>query len=156
MPLLEKVEALHKRFGGRLEAVDRWLASRKDLLVLYCKLGLVPSKKAALPQAELVAELCNSLVDYVSAGHFEIYEQLLAEAEQAAPERKALAKKLYPRIAQTTDALLQFSDRYSDADAMLTADFDSDLATMGEALELRLELEDALIQALLSEPAVAV
>lgn len=152
MPLLTKVETLRAQFGGRFDALDHWLASRKDLLVLYCKLSLVPNRREALPSDGEIGQLCNALVDYVSAGHFEIYEQLLDVADKRSPEAQQLAKRLFPRIAQGTDAILNFTEKYGDhTDDSLSPDFDNELAAVGELLEDRFELEDALIQALFGE-----
>ncbi len=149
MPLLSNVENLRSRFGGRFDALDHWLASRKDLLVLYCKLSVVPNRREALPGTGEISQLCNALVDYVSAGHFEIYEQLLDCAENRSAEATQLAKKLFPRIAQGTDTILNFSDKYGDhADESLSTDFDLELSHVGQILEERFEMEDALIHAL--------
>lgn len=152
MPLLKKVEALRAQFGGQFDALDHWLTSRKELLVLYCKLSLVPNRREALPNADDIAQLCNALVDYVSAGHFEIYEQLLDVAEKRGKQAQQLAKQLFPRIISSTDALVNFGEQYGDhTDDSLSEEFERDLAAVGQLLEERFEYEDALIEALFGE-----
>ncbi len=152
MPLLQKVDALRDQFGGRFDALDHWLASRKDLLVLYCRLSVVPNRREALPGTNEIAQLCNALVDYVSAGHFEIYEQLLDVAEKRGKTAQQLAKRLFPHIAESTDAIVNFSEKYGDhTEDSLSEEFDRDLASIGQILEERLEWEDALIAALFDE-----
>jgi regulator of sigma D len=86
-------------------------------------------------------------VDYVSAGHFEIYDQLLREAEFANDDSVALAAELYPKIHETTQASLDFNDKYSTEEhwELYHSDFQSDLSSLGEALSHRFEIEDRLI-----------
>ncbi len=45
---------------------------------------------------EKFVRLCEVLVDYVSAGHFEVYEQLIQEAREFNDGGLELAAKLYP------------------------------------------------------------
>jgi regulator of sigma D len=89
------------------------------------------------------------LVDYVSAGHFEIYEELLEKAEHCGSEAVALAKGLFPQFSASTDLVLAFTDRYTEAgDEEMVTHFDHDLARLGADLASRFELEDRLIGAL--------
>ena len=149
MPLMKTLEATQQQYGGRLVAIDRWLESRKDLLVQF--LGLTKSRDnpGALPAKADIAAFFDALVDYVSAGHFEIYEDLLEKAENAGTEALALAKQLFPQFSVSTDTVLAFTDRYSDAsDEYMVTHFDADLAKLGADLTERFELEDKLISAL--------
>ena len=103
----------------------------------------------ALPSNESVNEFCQILIDYLSAGHFEIYDDIVRQCQEHGPDSKALADNIYPQISQTTEVLVAFNDKYSDlhSDQSLK-DFDSDLSEMGQVLEQRLELEDELIHTL--------
>lgn len=149
MPMLKNLEDTRDRFGGRLEAIDRWLDSRKDLLVRFLALTKTRENPGALPARADISHFFDSLVDYVSAGHFEIYEELLEKAEHAGSEAMALAKQLFPRFSESTDTVLAFTDRYADAtDEFMMAHFDRDLAKLGADLTERFELEDRLISAL--------
>jgi regulator of sigma D len=92
--------------------------------------------------------LCEVLVDYVSAGHFEVYEQLIQEAREFNDGGLELAAKVYPRIEQTTGVALNFNDR---VDGRLLTEDDvrelfTELSKLGEVLESRFEMEDFLIE----------
>lgn len=153
MPSLNKAEIAHSRFSGRFAAVDRWLDSRRSLLVQFLQLT---SGRSALPSRTAIAEFCNTLVDYVSAGHFEIYEELLQEAERNGPEAEALVKQMFPRIAASTDTALAFTDRYADAeDELMIERLDADLAALGVALADRFEREDELLALLFGDEDLA-
>jgi len=61
-----------------------------------------------------------------------------------------IAKEIYPRISQTTDVAMDFSDRYESAnDSRLRTNLIEDLSTLGEEVTTRIELEDQLIIAML-------
>jgi regulator of sigma D len=153
MPSLNKAELAQSRFSGRFAAVDRWLDSRKRLLVQYLQLT---GGRAVLPSCTAISEFCDILVDYVSAGHFEIYQELLQEAERNGPEAEALVKQLYPRIASSTDIALAFNDRYAEPeDELLIERLDADLAQLGVALAERFEREDELLALLFGDEDLA-
>lgn len=153
MPMMKHVEAAHSRFAGRFAAVDRWLGNRKALLVQYLQLT---GSRAALPSRSAIGEFCTTLVDYVSAGHFEIYQELLQEAERNGPEAEALVAQLFPRIAASTDLALTFNDRYAEPeDDLLIERLDADLAQLGVALAERFEREDELLALLFGDKDLA-
>jgi regulator of sigma D len=57
-----------------------------------------------------------------------------------------LAEKLYPRIAQTTELAVDFSDKYAaHPNPRSSAELTQLLSQLGEELALRAELEDKLI-----------
>jgi regulator of sigma D len=149
--MLTKLEQTQQKYGGANTVIDNWLTERQELIVQYCKLaGLPPyENNKALPSNESVNEFCQILIDYLSAGHFEIYDDIVRQCQEHGPDSKALADNIYPQISQTTEVLVAFNDKYSDlhSDQSLK-DFDSDLSEMGQVLEQRLELEDELIHTL--------
>ncbi|RUO34157.1 sigma D regulator [Aliidiomarina sanyensis] len=152
--MLRRNKEAKQQWAGLNTALDRWLDERQDLLVRYFKLaGLPPYDEhpEQLPSAEDIRGFCEVLVDYISAGHFELYDHILAEAQAHNQRTDALAKQLYPLIAITTEAALRFNDEYAEAcDEDSLPHFTRDLSTLGEALQNRLEYEDQLI-ALLAE-----
>lgn len=135
----------------RWQAVDhlleRWLEERQQLLVQFCSISrLRPlSGTAGCHRAEF-DRFCEVLVDYVSAGHFEIYEQLLAEAIAFGDQGTELSKQLYKVIAKTTRVVLDFNDHYLEQRA--AQQLARGLSQLGDALEARFEAEDRLIEAL--------
>jgi len=90
-------------------------------------------------------------MDYLSAGHFEVYDDIAKACEKKGLESQLLANTIYPRISDTTDIALDFNDKYAEVDAEdLLVGFDNDLSVIGEALEARFALEDELIDNLYS------
>lgn len=143
--MLSGVELAKQRWGGAHSAIDTWLAERQQLLVLYCELaGLPPYQREAqsLPDALKIEAFCEILMDYLSAGHFEIYTQF-------ADDDSELYQRIVPDIMPSTDAALRFNDKYaSNNDEKQFSTFDSDLSDLGQQLEVRFELEDELIHSL--------
>ena len=87
-------------------------------------------------------------MDYTSAGHFEIYEQLIQEAREFDDGGIELAGRIYPRISETTEVVLDFNERI-DGKRPAESEMDdlmAELSRLGEALETRFELEDFLIE----------
>jgi regulator of sigma D len=84
------------------------------------------------------------LVDYVSAGHFEIYEQLTSEAKAFNDKRGLeLAEQIYPRIDVITEKLLAFNDLCDEGKCVAEK-----FKELGGLLHERFELEDCLIEVL--------
>lgn len=105
--MLESCRNAQERWGGVHLLIDRWLHERHALINAYDRLHI---ERDDARQA--LQRFCEYLVDYVSAGHFEIYEQLLAEAEAFGDARAIeLAKQIYPRIETITQVALSFNDR---------------------------------------------
>ena len=152
--MLTRLEKAQESWGGSHSVIDSWLEERQDLLVQYCKLaGLPPYERndQALPAKAAIISFCEILVDYLSAGHFEIYDDIVKACQEKGPQSLALAKELYPKIASSTDIALNFNDQYAEsADDNLLETFDKDLSELGEILEQRFEYEDELIDNLYS------
>ncbi|WP_194756792.1 sigma D regulator [Aliidiomarina indica] len=147
--MLRRNTEAKQQWAGLHSALDRWLDERQDLLVRYFKLaGLPPYDEHAeqLPAASDIREFCEVLVDYISAGHFELYDHILEEAKAHNQHTDALSKQIYPLIATTTEVALRFNDDYAEVtDTDPLPKFTHDLSLLGESLQNRLELEDQLI-----------
>lgn len=146
--MLENCQNARERWGGVSELIDRWLKERQELLVHYCDLsGATDFTQTDALQQKFV-RLCEVLVDYVSAGHFEIYEQLVQEAREFNDGGLELAAKVYPRIEKTTETALNFNDQLNGQS--MTEDkareLFQQLSELGEILETRFEMEDFLIE----------
>lgn len=146
----EKSEALRRRKGSR-QLIDKLLAERQRVLVLMCEvLGLKPFT-ADKPVKDLLGEFNSVLVDYIAAGHFGLYHRIIqgTERRQAVV---ATASKAYPRIAASTDAAVDFNDKYGGEWNFHFMDtLADDLSRLGEKLATRIELEDRIIAAMLGE-----
>lgn len=147
--MLSKGEQAQKKWGGANDSIDQWLAERQELLVNYFKLAALPpyeTVRNGLPDITDIREFCGQLVDYVSSGHFEIYGQLIKAGKAQGVQFDDLMDDLFPLISDTTDIALDFNDHYGEIDNSNSLDkFDRDLSALGEALELRMEFEDQLL-----------
>ena len=149
-----RLQNTRQQFGGSLTAIDNWLEERQQLIVAYCKLAALPpfdkgQASQQFPQETEILTFCQILMDYLSAGHFEVYDQIVSQCAVNGSVSKALAENLYPKIAASTDIALEFNDKYADHTvAAKVVDFNGDLSALGQALEQRFELEDELIQVL--------
>ncbi|HEY4434829.1 sigma D regulator [Enterobacter huaxiensis] len=145
--MLNQLESLTERVGGSNKLVDRWLHVRKHLLVAYYNLvGIKPGKESYMRLNEkALDDFCQSLVDYLSDGHFNIYERIIREMEGTSPF--LAATKLYPLLEANTQQIMDYYDstleNAIDHDNYL--EFQHALSDLGEALEERFTLEDKLI-----------
>jgi len=143
--MLESCRNAQERWGGVHLLIDRWLHERHALINAYDGLQVERGDEARQP----LQRFCEYLVDYVSAGHFEIYEQLLAEAEAFGDVRAIeLARQIYPRIETITQAALGFNDRCEKGDCLGSPGLAEDFKQLGKLLHERFELEDCLIEVL--------
>lgn len=137
-----------QQFNAVEELLTRWLRERRELLGKYTEIVVALDSQ---PQAGALAErqqsLCELLVDYVSAGHFEVFNELLNEAETFADGSGALAEKLMPGIGDTTEVILAYEEKYS-GEQEHSEKLKRDLSALGEVLESRFVLEDRLIAGL--------
>ncbi|MCV2886604.1 sigma D regulator [Aestuariibacter sp. AA17] len=147
--MLNQIEISQANWGGESHLIDRWLAARKRLLVLFCELsGLTSSsqKQKPLPSEEQTLSFCEALVDYVSTGHFEVYDHMLdALAADAHTQKKC--QNILPELSQSTDDALAFNDMFTSENPNWKT-FDTALSMLGQSMEQRFGLEDILIQAL--------
>ncbi|WP_065204646.1 Rsd/AlgQ family anti-sigma factor [Shewanella woodyi] len=150
--MLKQLEKAEQRWGGANTLIDHWLNNRRKLLINYCKIAGIPpydSTEKSLPAITLVKEFCDQLMDYVSEGHFEVYDQVVTACEKNGVSSKELAQKLVPRISETTDSALDFNDKYTElVDDKILFQLDKDLSSLGHAMETRFELEDKLLEVL--------
>jgi regulator of sigma D len=158
--MLTRLEQAQTKWGGSHSAIDNWLNERQELLVRYCQLAGTPPferKDNSLPEEMDITLFCQVMMDYISAGHFEVYEQIVKACKVNGSDSHQLATNLYPKIDLTTDSALVFNDKYAEpaerkangnnADDFFS-DFDTDLSQVGQAMENRFSLEDELIEAL--------
>ena len=146
--MLDSCTNAQERWGGVHQLIDRWLAERQQLILNYRQLRERP-EPSTQTDSELTA-FCDILVDYVSAGHFEIYEQLLRGAQDFDDQRGIeLAHRVYPRIETITLQAVGFNDQYGqNAHAGDEAAMQAQLQQLGGMLHERFELEDCLIEVL--------
>ncbi|MFP2770956.1 sigma D regulator [Oceanisphaera sp. KMM 10153] len=145
--MLRKMEQTKEQLAGKHQALDAFINARQSLLVEYIRLS---TNQKTQPTPEELSEFCGQLVDYVCAGHFEIYDYVVAAYEAARGNARTLAERIYPRLKQSAAEALNFHDKYAqvDEDSLLELELDLDLGQLGEMLEERFELEDRLVSAI--------
>lgn len=146
--MLDSCTTAQERWGGVHKLIDRWLAERKQLVTDYSSLR---SREADSSEPDIsLQNFCDVLVDYMSAGHFEVYEQLIREAEEFNDlGGLELARQLYPRIETITQSAVQFNDQYGESGGTTDESLmQSQLQKLGSLLHERFELEDCLIEVL--------
>ncbi|NVK02142.1 MAG: sigma D regulator [Oceanospirillaceae bacterium] len=146
--MLENCQTAQERWGGVSEIIDAWLSERQALISAF----------VALPSANINDELnsrlsmfCDLLMDYLSSGHFEVYEQLLLEGKAFADGSAEAGEKILPQIQPSTDIALDFNDDFQGFDNPSVSeirDFSTRLSQLGESLEERFNLEDKMIAVL--------
>lgn len=138
----------NEQFAAVEDLITRWLKERRELLGKYTQIAVALDSD---PDAESLTQrqqmLCGILVDYVSAGHFEVFHELLNEAESFSDGSGGLASQLMPAIGDTTEVILAYEEKYGSGDAYPDT-VQRDLSSLGEVLENRFVLEDRLIAGL--------
>ncbi|MFG1489274.1 sigma D regulator [Oceanospirillum sp. HFRX-1_2] len=148
--MLEGCKNARERWSGVHEMIDKWLLERQELIVCYTELAH-QVKTGAAPKPEQVQALCDVMVDYTSAGHFEIFEQLCREAEAFSDQDAIeLSQKLFPLIQKSTDVILDFDEAYGGSSVTEEAvlKLSDELSRLGEFLADRFQHEDTLIETL--------
>jgi regulator of sigma D len=137
-----------QQFEAVEELLTRWLKERREVLGKYTEIVVALDGN---PDADSLRSrqkgLCELLVDYVSAGHFEVFHELINEAESFGDGSCALAEKLMPNIGDTTEVILAYEEKYSESGDYPDT-LKRDLSALGEVLESRFVLEDRLIAGL--------
>lgn len=139
------------RRAGTQGAVTKLVSERTEMLTLFCRVaGLDPyeQNRHKTPPREVFQEFLQVLVNYLAAGHFSLYERI-ANGNERQRAVSDLAAQLYPRIAESTQAALDFNDRYDGKPFEITPMFHEHLSQLGELLASRIEIEDKIINEIL-------
>ena len=146
--MLEKCRSAKERWGGVSDIIDSWLEARQNLISQFVHL---PEQTINEELNARVQGFCQVLMDYLSSGHFEVYEQLLREGSDFDDGSLEQGQTLLPKIQVSTDIALDFNDDFSNITAptvQQVREFSERLSALGEALEERFELEDQMIAVL--------
>lgn len=139
-----------ERRAGTQDIVDKLLAERQEVLVMFCRVAGLEPYVAEASTKELLQDFCQLLVDYSAFGHFEIYQRIVNGDERREQVIK-VAEEVYDKIAEASEVAVAFNDRYDAADHKLDlAHLGEDLSVLGEELAVRIEVEDRIISALTS------
>jgi regulator of sigma D len=127
--------------------IGSWLALRQRLMVQFHHLcSFRPFDQDNSREKILIEALdrfCEELVDYISMGQFEVFEQLFGFIEKTPDNHLLTNKRLLAEFIKTTMSALDFNDKYSQKRKL--DQLEEDLSLIGERLAHRLELEDKLV-----------
>ena len=128
------------------ELIAKLQNGRREVWSLYCNVAELKPFSANDAVKSLLTQFSQLLVDYVSLGHFGVYERLLAGTERR-NRVLSVAKELYPEFSATTDAAISFNDKYDNVEKVeVFEDLEQDLSILGESLAKRIDLEDRLCE----------
>lgn len=121
---------------------------RQEVWSLYCHVAELKPFSATNTVKNQLTKFSQLLVDYVSLGHFGVYERLLAGTERRQRVLSA-AKTIYPEFSSITEAAISFNDKYENISEINSFDdLEQDLSALGENLAKRIDLEDRLCELL--------
>ncbi len=147
--IAQKVSAENDRRKRRSETIKALLTERQEVLVAMCDLAEHESKdSSANTVLENLKSFSQTLIDYTALGHFEIYERII-DGQERREKVKRIANRVYPSISSTTNHIVDFNDKYDGADNQESLlDLYKDLSAVGEAMAIRIESEDELLNEL--------
>lgn len=147
--LNSSLSSLEKTSQSR-QLVTALQEERSAVWVLYCKIAEMKPEFANSEKVRpILCRFSQLLIDYVSLGHFGIYECLLTEKQQT-DAVLYYANRLYPAFSNTTETAICFNDAYDEGKRKFnTENLATDLSRLGENLARRMELEDRLCSMLL-------
>ena len=136
------------------ETINSLIQLRQEMFVSYCQLAGVSAfdrrmVEQPVAQSDQLRSFCQVMVDYTAMGHFEVYQRIIDGKERRIAV-KEVAAKVYPGIADTTNFLVDFNDKYVDFKGTEEEmdDLDTDLSKLGEVIAVRGDLEDQILAAL--------
>ena len=133
------------------DLIGKLMTERQEMLVLFNRLVELKPYARSAPAQAVLQRFCQVLMDYVALGHFEVYqciEEGVSDIKRCCKIKK-IARELYPQIAATTQAAVDFNDRYDfHAQGDVVSGLGMDLSRLGEELATRIDLEDRLILAI--------
>ncbi|MGB0865640.1 MAG: Rsd/AlgQ family anti-sigma factor [Granulosicoccaceae bacterium] len=139
--------------------VRKLVGERQEVLVRFCQLAGVTGADEVeddelddigfQPSVADLEAFCESLMDYLGSGHFELYQRIIDGHERRHGVLRA-AQQFYPTIAETTQFLVEFNDKYDHFEGSVDEcqSLRADLNKVGKAISLRSDFEDKILNAL--------
>jgi regulator of sigma D len=119
---------------------------RDDLWSLYCQIGELKPFSEVDQVKNKLTKFSQVLVDYISLGHFGLYERILSGNERR-DQLLSVATEIYPEFSVVTDLSVSFNDKYEKIkDKRVFDSLANDLSELGESLAKRFDLEDQLCE----------
>lgn len=129
--------------------VGELIEERQQVWSMYCKVADHKNFADDKELPKLINEFCQILIDYISLGHFGVYQHIADDVEQRSDVIK-IAESVYHKIVDTTEAALVFNDKYvQNCIEVSMANLKRDLSILGEKLALRIDAEDKICDMIL-------
>jgi regulator of sigma D len=126
--------------------VKELLAERQQMWTLYCKVAGLEPFTPDKPVDALLKDFCQVLVDYISLGHFGLYEKIMS-GEERRQKVVEVAERIYPQMSDVAARAVEFNDMVSsNLGAIPMKKLSDELSYLGEGLATRIELEDQLLE----------
>lgn len=142
---------MHTTFLSSVNTADRlvykWLQASQNLMVALNQLCQLRPFYLAQNQTQVVdalQEFCQMLVDYVSLGHFVVYEHMVNVIELCQSSQTIIPKNLLKQLLNSTTEALNFNDKYQIKQNLIT--LDKDLCFLAEHIAQRFEWEGWLLE----------
>jgi len=139
-------QSFSERRHQTLKLAQELINERRQVWAMCERLDSLQPYSLDQPLEQMVREFCQGLIDYISLEHFGIFHHLV-NGKELRSTVLALAEEVFPRLVETTEVALDFNDKF---DSISTVDLPLQLANelpiLRDALALRVELEDRLIQ----------
>ena len=147
--IAQKVSAENDRRKRQSDTIKALISERQEVIVAMCGLAELESKDTSTNTVlENLKAFNQTLIDYTALGHFEIYERII-DGQERREKVKRIANRVYPSISSTTEHFVDFNDKYDGADNHESlVDLYKDLSSVGEAIAVRIESEDKLLNEL--------
>ncbi|WP_458525304.1 sigma D regulator [Onishia taeanensis] len=146
--MLEDCKTAMERWGGVHRLIDRWLEERRVMLDSFVALRKDCDDSLESVEKAQIDGFSELLMDYISAGHFEIYPQLREEAKAFHDdEALTIADQLLERLEMSTELVLSFDNDYASPSRceFYLNRLPAWLDRLARGLETRFDLEDQLI-----------
>ncbi len=117
---------------------------------LYCQFAIQDDEIDERTVEIALRGFCQVLIDYISLGHFGIYQRI-DEGNERRQSVLTVAQQVYPKLVELTHDAVAFNDKYESMHKeSLKMELNTDLSALGESLASRIELEDRLIESLVA------
>lgn len=138
-------QSVNERRKQTNKLIQELLEERRQVWALYGNIADMKPFGVEQPLEMAVQRFCQILIDYISLGHFGLYQRIV-DGNERRVKVIHVAEEIYPRIAESTDAAVAFNDTYEKVDGeTLRRNLTHDLSRLGEALAQRFDMEDRLI-----------
>ena len=144
MPLSHLKPDLLKTYD---KIIINWLNERNELLVQFEELlHILPSfhSESNISEDELNS-FYQILTDYLSAGHFEVFEKIASTLENSS-EHLVIDKSAIKTLIDSSEDMLDLTEKYRVEDVLEHFQLlQSELERIGEKLANRFDVEDQLV-----------